>query len=299
MIRFKVPLIIFLILLFGCLRCGNKSSDTGSDLVEYLPEDFGTINMHRITEVQTYVGRGLWEYIDGGAELYHLYNFIQVATAYYGRDGLEIGVDIYQFKTSDDAYGLYSMFRSPGVQAINLGVEGFLAPGAINFVRGEYFVRLTGNDESTASSLALTNLAEELNGSLPGTIQKPMLFASFPDSNRVLLTDKYYADSFLGRKFLSRVYTQDYLIAGDSLTLFITDDESGGKYMSWSEAADKAGRKNPAEKELFFDEGLSFVYDDSFYGGIIIGLKKGRLVGMVYYDGIYNNLLQYWLKSMD
>jgi hypothetical protein len=72
-----------------------------------------------------FVGDSLWEYINGGAELYHTYEFVDVATAYYLQDSTEIVVDIYRFATPDDAYGMYTQLRPGGPGTMNYGIEGF------------------------------------------------------------------------------------------------------------------------------------------------------------------------------
>jgi len=298
MLRMKI-IIVGLLLIFAA-GCGKKETKSKpGDLTAYLPKEFPSIEMQRNPVVDTYEGQKLWEYIDGGAELYHLYNFKQVAATYYSGNGVEIGTDIYQFDTPVDAYGLYTMFRSPDVEVINMGVEGFLAPGMLNFVKGEYVVRLTGDDETVEVSNAITNLAEEINKILPGTTSKPGMFSIFPPEDRVALTDKYYADSFLGRKFLTQVYTQDYLIEGDSLTLFITDDKNGEKYLQWDELAKKSGKKESIDGDFSYDLNMAFIYEDNFYGKIIIGLRAGKLAGMVNYSAGREEMLSLWLTTIE
>lgn len=278
--------------------CGNKKGDRDIATAEFLPREFPRIEMVRTSELRTYAGKSLWEYINGGAELYHLYNFREVVTADYKKADIEIVADIYKFASEDDAYGLYSMIRSPDVEVIHLGVEGFIAPARLNFVKGEFLVRLTGFDESLESGLSLINLSEEIDLILPGTKNRPAFFSLFPADSSLTLGDRYYTESFLGHRFLQQIYCQDYLLGGDSVTLFLSEDKTGEKFLQWSELADRTDKKLPAPEELPFDDDLYFIFDDSYYGKILTGLKEGRMVGMIGYNPKQRSYFEQWINSL-
>ena len=108
------------------VSCGSKkkAEDTSAPQ-NFLPESSAKTNLKRISDVRTFVGQTLWEYIDGGAEIYYLYDFEIVATADYKADSVEIVVDIYKFDSPDNAYGLYSMLRPVDAQPVKLGLPEF------------------------------------------------------------------------------------------------------------------------------------------------------------------------------
>jgi uncharacterized protein DUF6599 len=275
--------------------CGDGDKGTTAGPEKYLIESPSKVNLQRIGEIRTFEGKSLWEYINGGAELYYLYDFITVATADYKHDNTEIVVDIYQFGTPDKAYGIYSMFRSPDVDLIRLGVEGFIDPVSLTFIKDVYMVKLVGYDESMEMSLALTNLAEEIASLIPGVIQPPNAFNNFPDSAMIPATDKLYAESYLGQKFLTDMYTRDYILDNDTVSLFFGDDEMGGKYLEWSKIAEKTNKKEPAPDDMPFDSEYGFIYNDSFYGPILIGLKNGKMFGLVGYKDNHFDFFRQWL----
>ncbi|UCD95319.1 MAG: hypothetical protein JSU69_04515 [Candidatus Zixiibacteriota bacterium] len=295
---FKLILAITLTATALLIACGGEKSGGIAAFDNFLPREIPGIDMKRVSDIRTYDNKTLWEYIDGGAELYLLYNFKAVATADYKMADVEIVADVYQFDSPVDAYGLYSMFRAPDVEVIRLGVEGFLAPASLNFVKGDYLVRLTGYDESPESGLAIVNLAEEINKLIPGTTEPPASFNAFPADGIVALTDKYYAESFLGHKFMTCVFCRDYLLDGDSLTLFLADDPMADKYIRWSELAERIRKRIDVTADLPFDEDRSFIFDDSFHGNVIAGLRKGKLVGMTNYGKKHEIFLVNWLNSL-
>ena len=278
--------------------CGDKKDSRQISLSELLPLEFPESSITRASEIRSYVGSELWQYIDGGAELYHQYNFSEAATADYKKGTIELVIDIYRFASADDAYGLYSMLRSPGTQLLNLGVEGFFAPASLNFVRGEDLVRITGYEQNKEIDAAIIGVAEEINKMLPGITSKPRAFSLFPPGDKIPGTDRYYAESFMGQKFLTQVYSEDYRIFGDSMTLFLSLDSKGEKYLQWSELSDKISKKFPAPELLPFDNKYAFIYGDNLLGLVITGLKAGRLVGMTNYTAAQDSLITEWLNSL-
>ncbi|UCD17951.1 MAG: hypothetical protein JSV44_03330 [Candidatus Zixiibacteriota bacterium] len=291
--------VAFLILITLTISCGKKEPAADKPGPEtFLPATVSGGSLQRVSEIRTFVGESLWEYIDGGAELYYLYNFISVATADYKRGSVEILVDIYCFRSPDYAYGLYSMLRSGDAETIMLGVEGFVDPVSISFVKGDYVVKLIGYDDSIENSRAMTDLAQEIAGSIRGTAARPRTFQLFPDSGKIGTTDRLFAESFLGRQFLTDVYTQDYLIGTDSVTLFASADDAGTKFLKWSQLADQLAIKEPISGTLPFDEDHAFIVNNSFHGKIAVGLRSGKLIGIVRYSPGKNNFLLSWLETI-
>src|SRR5438270_5808702 len=67
----------------------------------------------------------LYEYIDGGADVYLLYDFQQLLHQQLKDGGAELTADIYEMRTPEDAFGIYAAERSPSYQFIMLGVDGY------------------------------------------------------------------------------------------------------------------------------------------------------------------------------
>ncbi|PKK83926.1 MAG: hypothetical protein CVT49_05740 [candidate division Zixibacteria bacterium HGW-Zixibacteria-1] len=294
-IHFSLIIILAALIQLGC---GGDTKDESTALQQYLPAQFTEAGFIRASEVRAFPGNSLWEYIDGQAELYYLYNFVDVATTIYKKDEMEFEIDIYHFGSPDDSYGLYSMIRNPADDIIGIGVEGFLSPGRLVFTKGEYLVKLTGFDETDESMTAIVGLGRIFEKELVGKTEKPAAFGLFPAEDFVAKTDRYYADSYLGQKFLTRIYSREYIKEGDSLTLFITADEMGDKYAKWLELADRIGRKAASPNSLPFDQNFTFVYEDPFYGQVIVGLKSQKLVGIVNFSDKMKDYLTLWLESL-
>jgi len=286
----------FILLAAGCGKDQEKVKQ--GDPQKYLPAAATSISLERSSEIRVFSGQSLWEYINGGAELYYTYDFLSIATADYQGEHAELLVDIYQFGSSDYAFGLYSMLRGADAQLVALGVEGFTDPMSITFVKGEYVVRLIAYEDTDDNLLALTNFAAEIASLIPGTTSRPRIFALFPGDSAGTPSDRLYAEAFLGSGFLTDVYCRDIVIGADTVTMFLSRDETGAKYIEWSQLADSLNRKQALSDSLPFDENYGFITQDSFYGPITVGLKHKRLVGLIGDARNTSAFLQKWLESM-
>jgi hypothetical protein len=280
------------------VSCSKKKLEESEyNARQYLPEKIESVNLARTGEIRTFDGNRLWEYIDGGAELYLQYRFLDVATADYKNPEVELVADIYHFENSTNAYGLYTQLRPDEPNFILFGVEGFGAPASIVFVKGPFLVRLLTYKDDEPGNLALTALAQELNRTLPGATTRPNTFLLFPVNSVIGTSDRYFSESFRGLKFMSRVYSQDYLLGNDTVTLFITPDESGEKYLRWTEYAEAMKRLAMAPDSLGFDSARVFLIEDNISGSVLAGLKKGRLMGMANYSESHKKFLADWINS--
>lgn len=292
-------LILFLTTLipvaFNC--SGDKSDDPTIRAANFLPDSIPATGLVTTGQPRIYKGNALWEYIPGGAELYQSYNFIELASKEYARDTFHLVADIYRFATPTDAYGIYSIRRPENPTLVTLGVEGYSTPMKLTFVKGVYLVDLMGYNASEMTTDALAQVARAINDTLPGATSRPNPFLLFPVPNRIGLTDKYYAADFLGHKFLPKVYALDFYLEPDTATLFLTTDESGEKFLRWSEYAKAIGSFEPVPDSIPYDSGLSFVIYDDFYGRAAVGLRQGKLIGMVGYSPEHADFLASWVGS--
>ncbi len=296
--RHKLFAVMAITVMLG-LACGGEQPATNQNTAGYLAASYDAIGVGRSSPPRTFIGQDLWEYINDGAELYHTYGFIEVATADYQKGETEMVVDLYRFDSAVNAFGLYSMLRPDEADLAKYGVEGYVSPSKIEFVKGDLLVRVIGFDASDETGLALINLADEVNKQLPGGTQLPMAFDLFPSDNVVRGSARYYAEAFLGQSFLVGVYCQDYLLDTNRVTLFLCEDVGGAKLLEWSGLAEEMGALGSAPDGLPFDVGKAFVVDNSFYGQIVVGLRAGRMVGMVGYLDEHQPFLLSWLETFE
>jgi hypothetical protein len=88
-----------------------------------------------------YVGDNLFDLINGGAELYHEFGFVEVLSAQLlipGADPLK--VEIYDMGSAESAWGIYSMTATSNAKPFQAGTEGRHGEGFSQFVKGRYML---------------------------------------------------------------------------------------------------------------------------------------------------------------
>jgi hypothetical protein len=114
-----------------------------------------------------YNSETIFEYIDGGAEVYKAYNMRScLSRRYTSPNGPTIVLDIFDMGSSGDAYGVFT--HDPAGDAVNLGQDGRLRPGWLNFWKDRFFVSIF-TEEETASAIQAVKALGEMIDSLIST----------------------------------------------------------------------------------------------------------------------------------
>jgi hypothetical protein len=296
--RYSIMVGAVLWLAWSLSGCGNQQQTGTDDLTSLFPNKVAEVGLQRGAEIRTFVGDSLWQYIDGGAELYHTYGFVKVSTADYRSNDVELVLDLYLFKTPEGAYGLYSALRPDEPSLVPFGVEGYVTGSSLEFVRGNVMARVIGYEASEAVDKALRVLAEEVAKTLPGTTEPPAMFALFPDDGAVKNSDKIIGASFLGQSFLNMVHTRDYQLGEDRLTLFLIMDTLGAAFADWLMTSSDAEKSAGQAVGLPFDESYCLLVTNNYYGNVIAGLKSGKLAGAINYTDRHRDFVAAWLNRL-
>lgn len=101
-------------------------------------------------EDATYDTRTIYDYLDGGAEVYLAFDLRQVfARKYTGPSGAQIALDIFEMGSPEEAFGVFSCDRQdPGA---GVGQESEYGPGLLRFWQGRFFVSVTASGDEQAT----------------------------------------------------------------------------------------------------------------------------------------------------
>jgi hypothetical protein len=117
---------------------------------------------------QVFEGENLFQYINGGAEIYLQHGFKAVAaSAYKGSDGRYINLDIYEMTDASGAEAVYRHKAGEGGEALSMGDEAALFDYYLLLRQGRYFVTVTGDGSTDKDRENLTTLARLVVGKLP------------------------------------------------------------------------------------------------------------------------------------
>lgn len=281
------------------MDCGKSTQTEKNDPSDFLVDLFIKGEIQRISESRSYIGSSLYEYINGGAELYHKYEFTEVATADYKKDSLELVIDIYKFADPEGSFGLYSMLRPANPNYIDVGVEGYSSSSSLEFTKGEYIIRIMSYVMSEESQLLMEKIAGELEKDILNKQEYPKMFTLFVNNNTVAYTKKIYSQSFLGYNFLTDVYKQDCIITNDTFHVFLAYDEFDQKFNDWSNEVEMSPDDINLISGSGFDNDRGIMIRDTYYGDIIVGRKNNLLIGIINFKQNQFEYLNNWLKYLD
>ena len=112
-------------------------------------------------EVQTFIPKTLFEYINGAADLYIMYDFQELKVAeYLNEKKASVIVDVYRHKTPTHAFGIYSQERLSDANFINIGAQGYVEKNVLNFLTGLYYVKLNSFNTGAEDEEILLNFAK-------------------------------------------------------------------------------------------------------------------------------------------
>ena len=150
----------------------------------------------------------LYQYIDGGADLYLLYDFKALLHQDFKSGAADLTADIYEMNKPEDAFGIYASERSPSYKFIAIGAEGYWGKGVVNFFEDHYYIKLSGSGANVDA--LLDQFARVLSTRIGGTRTLPALLAKFPREHRVLHSEQYVKKDPLGHAFLAPAYVVSY-----------------------------------------------------------------------------------------
>jgi len=123
------------------------------DFVPKIPKQ--VLGWNASGEDAVYDRKTLYDYMDGGAEVYLAFDFREVFVRKYSSPaGDEIVLDVYDMGSPAEAFGMFSCDREDPEAGIGQGSE--YGPGLLRFWRGRYFVSITvAGDEAKAEAAVL------------------------------------------------------------------------------------------------------------------------------------------------
>ncbi len=162
-------------------------------------------------EATRYDSNNLWDIIDGAADLYLQYGFVDLHIARYSRsDGLELKVELYRHSSGTNTFGIYSQERDTVYNFMNIGVQGYLQKGVLNFFAGVYYIKLSTHQVGKTAQEALLTIGRKVEEHLKQDKSWPETLTMFPPGGKLSNTEQFVAKNFLGFSFLSSAFVASY-----------------------------------------------------------------------------------------
>jgi hypothetical protein len=142
-----------------------------------LPE---TLDGWKVEDSGLWNAQTLFNYINGGAELYLSFSFEQAASRQYSSAGQpDINVDIFRMATPEHAYGVFSMSREK--ENGDIGQAAQVGSGMILFWKHRYSVSISAWPATDESQAAILRLAGMIDAAIPDTAERPGILSLLPN----------------------------------------------------------------------------------------------------------------------
>ncbi len=258
----RILLVLFLFMFSGWIFAQEMS----------LPELKG---FKKQTNYPVFGPGNLWDFIDGAADNYLAYGFLDLHVAEYKKGKKIIKLEVYHHKSSVLAFGIYSTERSPSFTFTGPGAQGYTTDESINFYKGDYYVKIRTYSKNEKVLRSAEILARKVADMLPGNTDMPAELAMFPGAGRKINEEMYINESVLGHKFLNKAFKANYSVGPDNFSIYIINKASSDEaketveaYLSavGLEASDAADGK--------------YVISDG-YNGTIFMVCKGKIIVLI------------------
>jgi hypothetical protein len=199
----------------------------GSDITGIFP---GFEGWAKKGKPDLYTPDNLFEYINGAAEIFLSYDFVKLATlTYENKQENSFTVDVYQHNNDRNGFGIYSQEKPQKGNFLDIGTQGYYEKGVLNFLKGSFYVKMSGFDLGDNDEKVLTNAAKELAKALEGNVNFPAVVKCFPEKGKIANSEAYINKNFLGHAFLHSAFVVDYEIDGRKFQVFIIETGKPGE----------------------------------------------------------------------
>ena len=227
------------------------------------------------TDFQVFTPDNLWDFINGAAETYLAYGFVDLHVAEYKKGKNIIKLEIYRQNDHLTAFGIYSTERSSSFNYMKLGAQGYIAEGVVNFFKGNYYVKLRSYSKSEKTLQAIQSLAFRTAEMLEGSTDMPPVLSLFPETGKKVNEEMYINESVLGHKFLNHAYKANYESGPDNFSVFIFDCKTPEEAWKYAESYLISTGTDALESSSG-----KYVLADGYNGTVFLAWKENKIVAI-------------------
>jgi len=228
----------------------------------------------QVSDYPVYTPGNLWDYINGAADAYLSYGFIDLHIREYTKGKKKnVRVEWYRFPDPVHAFGIYTQERAPDFHFVDIGAEGYQEGTSLNFTAGEFYVKIMSNGTGAGLEQFIYDLGKKVSGLVDPDPKLPAELACFPVSGREPKSESFVAANFMGYEFFSDVYSARYDDGDDRYTMFLTEKSSPGDCLRIIESYCNATGQE-------YTPGDIHLIKDPYNGLVVIKVAGDRLAGI-------------------
>ena len=272
-------LIISIVLTVAAESHSSPAEKTALELIAGLEPPDG---WDRSKEPASYGPDNLWEYINGSADKFISYDFVQAAVQdFKDGQGNELKVEIYQHADDKLAYGIFSQFSRLRETSRDIGHLTFSGGYSLHFWKGDFYVKISVFEENEQMKKAMRSFAAALAGRIKEMGSRPECVRYLPEEGLDDKSVSYVASGVLGSGSLPPAVTADYTFGEKKgvLYLFSFDTARQGKAMFKEFSGEITGK--PQRVIYDQDQSYSRVRGGMKYRGDVVLFQYDRIAGVI------------------
>jgi hypothetical protein len=177
----------------------------------YLPESASMSPWKADGPPKIFKEKELYNYIDGGAEIFFEYGFAQTIAQRYTLGDASITVDIYEMNHPKAAFGIYSVQRDSKMPALDVGDDGTASDVMVSFCQDRFYVVIAADKSDKDTKQALIQTARAVSKQINSSSQLPDLLGMLPPAHLIPRSEGYVS-GLLGLN--TQIYLGDSNILG-------------------------------------------------------------------------------------
>jgi hypothetical protein len=222
--------------------------------------------------VRTYEADNLFEYMNGNAEGYLIYQFQRMKGVTCKQGEITLVFDISEMADPDSAYGMFAANRDQRLSSEGLGMGGQIVPRKLIFAKDKYYVEIAANPAGDHTA-TLRAFAVAMDKRIQGRTSLPDAISWFPTERLVKDSIRMVPESLLGLRILKRGWVAQY-DSGKAFIMREASPEVAAQTMEKLKA--RIGQSGKVEAAKIGDDG--FQAADKYLGKMAV-FRKGRYLG--------------------
>jgi hypothetical protein len=174
------------------------------------------------TGEQKFFSSDLYQYSDGGADVYLDYGLVAMLHQEYKAASTDITLDIYNMGDPANAFGIYAAESSPDYHFLPIGAEGYGTNDILNFFQDEFYVKLSAFSDKEKTGPVLERFAQVVSRRIGPSGRMPEFLSLFPAEHLVSHSCKFVKKSPLGHDFLAPAIMASYALGEKPTSLIIS-----------------------------------------------------------------------------
>ncbi|MBI4876196.1 MAG: hypothetical protein HY822_16290 [Acidobacteria bacterium] len=222
--------------------------------------------------VRSFEADNLFEYMDGNAEGYLIYQFQRMKGVSCRQGEVTLIFDISEMADPDSAYGMFAANRDQRQPSEALGMGGQIVPRKAIFAKDKYYVEIAANPAGDHTA-TLRAFSQAIGKRIQGRTSLPEAISWFPTEKLVRDSIRMVPESLLGLRLLKRGWVAQYE-SGKAFIMREASPEVAAQTMEKFKA--RIAQSGQVQAVKIADEG--FQATDKYLGRLSV-FRKGRYLG--------------------